>query len=71
MKATSLLGGRNAAALRNIAPTPSILPVAPATPMASAAQPAPTLTAVTTNGAGEIKPGMLQSTAGEAPKRLI
>jgi hypothetical protein len=72
IKATSLLGGRNAAALRNIAPQPApSAPIIPQTPMASAAQPAPSLTAVTANGAGEIKPGMLTATPGEAPRRLI
>jgi hypothetical protein len=69
MKASSLLGGRNAVALRAVAPTAA--PIAPATPMGAAVQPAPSLTAVTASGAGEVKPGMLQATAGEAPKRLI
>jgi hypothetical protein len=68
MKATSLIGGRAGAALRNLTPT---APLQPQSPMANAAQPAPSLTAVTANGQGEIKPGMLQAVAGEAPRRLI
>jgi hypothetical protein len=68
MKATSLIGGRTAAALRNVAPSPAAPVVAPlnAPPL-----PAPSATVVTAAGTGEIKPGMLQAVAGEAPKRLI
>ncbi len=69
IRASSLLGGRNTAALRSISPPPAA--VAASTPMASAAQPAPSLTAITSGGVSEITPGMLQATAGEAPKRLI
>jgi hypothetical protein len=56
VKAGSLMGGRTAAALRN-------MNTAPPTP--------PATTAVTPSGAGEVKPGMLQATAGEVPRRLI
>jgi hypothetical protein len=58
IKPGSLIGGRTAAALRNV----SSGPAAPHTPA---------VTAVTTGGAAEVRPGMLQPTAGEAPKRLI
>ncbi len=58
VKPGSLIGGRTAGALRTVSTGPS-LPHTPA------------VTAVTTNGASEIKPGMLHQTAGEAPKRLI
>ncbi len=65
MKATSLIGGRSAAALRTVAPAPA------STAIGNAVQPAPALTAVTAAGTSEIKPGMLQVTAGDAPRRLI
>jgi hypothetical protein len=58
IKPGSLIGGRAASALRSVSPGPA----APHTPA---------VTAVTTNGASEVRPGMLQPTAGEAPKRLI
>lgn len=66
MKATSLIGGRSAAALRTMAPVSTA-----GTAIGNAVQPAPALTAVTPGGASEIKPGMLTVTAGEAPRRLI
>jgi hypothetical protein len=59
IKVSSLHGGRSAAALRTVAPPPVVAPHVPA------------VTAVTANGASEVKPGMLQAVAGEAPKRLI
>jgi len=63
VKAGSLVGGRAVAALRSV-------PSAAAAVVAAAA-PAPTVTAVSVGGASEVKPGMLQVTAGEAPRRLI
>lgn len=67
IKVSSLMGGRSASALRNVTPTAA----APTTAIGAAVQPAPALTAVTPSGVGEVKPGMLQVTAGEAPRRLI
>jgi hypothetical protein len=53
-------GGRAAAALRSA--TAAATAVTP---------PAPAATAVTASGASEVKPGVLQATAGESPRRLI
>jgi hypothetical protein len=59
IKAGSLIGGRAASALRSVQPAQA----APAH--------TPAVTAVTTTGASEVRPGMLQPLAGDAPKRLI
>jgi hypothetical protein len=58
IKPGSLIGGRAASALRTVQP-------------AAAAPHTPAVTAVTPAGAAEVRPGMLQPTAGDAPKRLI